>query len=151
MKVYSGLGKELRLVQELGRAEVVESATERLVRQVGDRLQQRERDGLADDGGDLQEMLVLREQPVDARREDHLHGGRDLDRLNRVGHPIPSALPVQCLGLHQGSHGLLEEERVAALDQELLERRPARDPRRGAPRSSSPALSAGSASSRIWL
>ena len=53
------------LVEELGRAQVVESATERLVRQVGNRLEQRERDVLADDGGGLQEMFVLREQPVE--------------------------------------------------------------------------------------
>jgi hypothetical protein len=45
--------KQPGLVEELGGLQVVESATERLVRQLGDRLEQRERHFLADDGGDL--------------------------------------------------------------------------------------------------
>ena len=46
-----------RLVDELGRLQVVEPTTERRVRELGDRLEQRERDIFADDGGDLEEAL----------------------------------------------------------------------------------------------
>ena len=49
--------KQSDFVDELGGLQVVESATERLVRQLGDRLQQRERNVLADDGGGLAERL----------------------------------------------------------------------------------------------
>jgi hypothetical protein len=41
------------LVEELGRLESVEAAPERLIRQVGDRLEERERHVLADDGAYL--------------------------------------------------------------------------------------------------
>jgi hypothetical protein len=47
------IGKQSGFVHELGGLQVVESATDRLVRQLGDRLEQRERDVLADDGGGL--------------------------------------------------------------------------------------------------
>ena len=62
-------------------------------------------------------------EPVDARRQHHLDGGRDLDRLDRLRQPIPAALPLQRLRLHQRPDRLLQEERVPALDEELLERR----------------------------
>ena len=54
---YSGSGNSPRLVDELGRRQVVEPTTERRVRELGDRLEQRERDIFADDGGDLEEAL----------------------------------------------------------------------------------------------
>jgi hypothetical protein len=109
------------LVEKLGGLQVVESATERLVRQVGDRLEQREWNVLADDGGHLEEAFVLRGEPIDARCQHRLHRGRDPDRLDRLPQPIPSPLPGQRLGLHQRPDGLLHEERVPAPDEELLE------------------------------
>ena len=60
--------KQPGLVKELGGLQVVEAATDRLVGGVGDRLEQYQRHVLADDGGDLEEALVLRGEPVDARR-----------------------------------------------------------------------------------
>src|SRR5262245_40110308 len=60
--------KQPGFVDELRSLQVVEPATERHVRQIGDRLEQSERHVLADDGGDLQEALLLRGEPVDARR-----------------------------------------------------------------------------------
>ena len=86
--------KQPRLVEELGGLEVVEPAAERLVRQLGDRLEQRERHVLADDGGDLEEALVLRGEPVDARRQDRLDRGRDLDRLDRLRQPVAPRSPA---------------------------------------------------------
>ena len=46
-----------RLVDELDRLQVVEPTTERRMRELGDRVEQRERDIFADDGGDLEEAL----------------------------------------------------------------------------------------------
>ena len=101
----------------------LEPAAKRVVADVGDGPEQRERHVLSDDGGDLQEPLVVRSQPVDARREHGLDGGRDLDRLDWLEQPIPSALSLERSGLHEPPDRLLEEERVSAAHQELLERR----------------------------
>src|SRR5207249_1398889 len=51
-----------------------------------------------------------------------LNRGRDLDRLDWLHQPIPSALARQGLRLHQRPDRLFQEERVPALDEELLER-----------------------------
>ena len=67
--------KQSRLVDELGGLQAVEPTTKRLFRQLSDRPEQGERHALADDGGDLQQMLVFRRKPVDASRQHHLNGG----------------------------------------------------------------------------
>jgi hypothetical protein len=95
-----------RLVDELGRLQVVEPTTERRVRELGDRLAQRERDIFADDGGDLEEAFVLLSKPVDARCQHHLDGGRERDRLGRLHQPILSALPRQHVRFHQRPAGM---------------------------------------------
>src|SRR5262245_59915426 len=61
------------LVKELGPLQAVEAATERLVRQLGDRLEQRERHILAHHGGHLEQASLLQGEPVDARRQHRLH------------------------------------------------------------------------------
>jgi len=50
-----------------------------------------------------------------------VHGGRNLDRLDRLNKPIASPFSQQRLRLHEGPDALLQEERVAALAKELLE------------------------------
>lgn len=95
-----------RLVDELGRRQVVEPTTKRRVRELGDRVEERERDIVADDGGDLEEALVLLSKPVDARCQHHLDGGRELDRLGRLHQPILSALPRQHGRFHQRPAGM---------------------------------------------
>ena len=116
--------EEARLVQELGRLEVAEPPAKVVLGHVRDGLQERERHVLPDDGGGLEEPLVLGRQPVDARREDRLRRGRDLPRVRRLRHPIGPPLPDEHLGLHEGPHALLEEEGVplGPLDQHPLER-----------------------------
>ena len=52
-----------------------------------------------------------------------LDRGRDLDRLDRLRQPVPATLSRQRLRLHQRPDRLLQEERVPAPDQELLQRR----------------------------
>jgi hypothetical protein len=76
------------------------------MRELGDRLGQRERDIVADDGGDPEEALLLLSKPVDARCQHHLDGGRELDRQGRVHQPILSALPRQHVGFHQRPAGM---------------------------------------------
>ena len=46
-----------RLVDELDRLQVVEPTTERRMRELGDRVEERERNIFVDDGGDLEEAL----------------------------------------------------------------------------------------------
>ena len=64
--------EEARLVEKLGRLETRETAPQRSSADVRDRLQQRERHVLADDGGGLEQPLVLGREAVDASREDRL-------------------------------------------------------------------------------
>jgi hypothetical protein len=117
------IGIEPSFVEELARLQVVESATERLVRELGDRLEQGEWHVFADDRGGLQEAFLLRGETVDASCQHYLDRGRNLDRLDRLRQPIPAALSPQHLGLHQHPDGLFQEERIPALDEELLEQR----------------------------
>jgi len=86
---------------------VVEPTTKRRVRELGDRVEERERDIVADDGGDLEEALVLLSKPVDARCQHHLDGGRELDRLGRLHQPILSTLPRQHGRFHQRPAGMV--------------------------------------------
>ena len=56
-----------------------------ILRRPGHGVEQHEGHVLADDCGGLEELLVLRGEPVNPGRQDHLHGRWDLDRLNRPG------------------------------------------------------------------
>ncbi len=120
--------EEADLVQELAGLQQAQVAPHRLLAHVRDLLQERERDVLADHGGGLQEALGLDGQAVDAGGQDRLHGGRHLHLLDFAGEAVVAARAREHLGLGEGVHALLEEERVAlgALDQELLQRAQAR-------------------------
>jgi hypothetical protein len=72
------VGKETRLIEELRLLQVCEPSPQRLLRLLRDRRQERVGHMLADDRGRLQELLSLRRQPVDPRRQDRLHRGRRL-------------------------------------------------------------------------
>ena len=111
--MYSTSGKQSGLVQELCRLQVRESLLQLVLRLFGDRLQQRERHVDADHGRRLEQMLFQRRQAIDARRQDGLHGGRNLDARERFGQPIASALADEHLRFGQGADAFLEEERVA--------------------------------------
>src|SRR5206468_800809 len=69
----------------------------------------------------LEQPLVRRRQPVDPRRQDQLHGGGNLNRLDRPGQSIRTALTEERPGFHERLDALLDEERIAALDQEVPE------------------------------
>src|SRR2546428_10173714 len=89
-----------------------EETTEFRLRQVGDRLEQRERHFLADDGGRLEQPLVLRWQAVDPGREDGVDGRRHLDAFDGFGETIGPAFADQGPGLDEGPHALLQKERI---------------------------------------
>ena len=116
--------KEPGLVEELRGLEARQLGAHLVLRRVGDGQEQRHGHVLADDRGRLEQSLGLGRQAVDARGQDGLHGGGDLQVLDGPGEPVGAALAGQGRRLHQGPHTLLEEERIGfrPLDQELLER-----------------------------
>ena len=118
------LREEARLVEELGGLQMGEAQAERLLRHLGHGLEERQGHLGADDGGGLQELFLLRRQPVDARRQHRLHRGRHLDTRECPGQAIGPRVADQHLRFHQGAHALLQEEGVplGALDQALFER-----------------------------
>ena len=84
--------KQAGLVKELRRLEVRESLLQLVFRLFCDRLQQRERHVHADHGRGLQQVFFQRRQAIDTRRQDGLHGGRNLDPGEGLGQPIASPL-----------------------------------------------------------
>ena len=93
---------------------------------VGNGLQQRQGHLGANDRGGLEQALLLRRQPVDARRQHRLYRRRHLQaRPAAWPDDRPQRSPDQHPGLHQGAHALFQKEGIAlgAGDQELCERR----------------------------
>src|SRR5262249_31650049 len=113
-----------RRKRERGARRAVKPGGERVLVGVGDRAEQREREVLADRGGGLQQALVSRGQPIDARGQNRLHGRRDLNVTGRARRTVPTALTDESAGFYEHAHTLLEEERIAfrPLDQEPLDR-----------------------------
>jgi hypothetical protein len=111
--------EELRLVEELRLLEVREPPPQMVLRMLRDRREERVGHVLADHRGRLQEPLLLRRQPVDPRRQDHLHRGRHLQRLHRSRQPVRPTLSCQRPRLREGPHRLLQEKRIAPLHQHL--------------------------------
>src|SRR5262245_18526800 len=120
------IGEQRDLVQELCRLQLRQQRTELLLLLLGDLLEQHKRYVLTDDGGDLEESLGFWRKTVDAGGEHRLNRGLNLDGADRLNELILSSLACQHLRLDQSPDGLLDEERVAALDQERLERAEAR-------------------------
>ena len=143
------LGEQAGLVEELGGLQVRQAAVQRGLGQLGNGLEQRQGHLGANHRGGLEEPLLLRRQPVDARRQHRLHRGRHLNGWQRLRQVVGPWFAHQHPGLHQGAHALLQEEGVAlgARNQELLEGHQAgSSPSRACKNSS--ALAGGSGSSR---
>ena len=86
-------------------------------------MQEHDGDVLANDRRGLEQLLVIRGQPLDPGRQDHLHGSGDLDALDRPGQTIRAALAAERARFHEGLDALFDEERVAAFDEQPRERR----------------------------
>jgi hypothetical protein len=69
-------GKQARLIQELRRLEVLQAAVQRRLGHVRNSLQQRQGHLGANNRGSLQEALLLRRQPINARRQHRLDSVR---------------------------------------------------------------------------
>ena len=93
--------EEPRLVEELGRLESVEAITQRLVWQLGNRLEQHEGHELADYRGDLQEAFVVLGEPIDAGGEDRLHAGGDVQGPQWLRQAMRSPVTTENLRFHQ--------------------------------------------------
>ena len=118
------LGEEAGFVEELGGLQVAEPAAQLLLGQLRNGLQEGEGHLGANHRGGLEETLLLGRQAVDARRQDGLHRGGDLQAVEGLCQAIGAALADQHPGFHQGPDALLQEKGIAlgALDQEPLER-----------------------------
>src|SRR5215475_4892460 len=118
------VGKEIRLVQELGGLEVHEAGSNGLLSVLGDGLQEREGNLASDDRGRLEQALVLRRETIDPRGQDGLGRGRDLKRRGSPGEAICRAVTGQHARFHERPYTLFQEERIALrpLDEQALER-----------------------------
>ena len=93
------LREQAGFVEELGGLQVRQAAVQRLVGRVGNGLQQRPGHLRANHRGGLEQALLLRWQPVNARRQYCLHRGGDLQALQRPApgdrhRARPPGLPV---------------------------------------------------------
>ena len=108
------VGNRARLVEKLGRLQLLQPRVKLRFALVGDDPEHVQRDGRTDDGGRFQQPLVLIGQAVDARGENRLHGGRHPDPLDRLSHPVGAPLAGEASGLHQAPHAFFDEERIAS-------------------------------------
>src|SRR5262249_46044923 len=118
------VGKEPRLVEELGGLEVCEATMQIRFGQLGDGLQEGEGHFGPDDRGGLEEAFLLGWQPVDARRQHRLHRRRHLQAGQRLPQGMAAAFAYQHLRLDERLHALLQEEGITfgTGDQEWGER-----------------------------
>ena len=95
------LGEEPRFVEELGRLEMREATMQRRLGPLGDGLQQGQRHVGADDGGGLEQALLLGGQAIDARGQHRLYRGGHLQAVEGCAEAIGAWFPNQHPGLHQ--------------------------------------------------
>ena len=144
--------EQVGLVEELGRLQMRQTHAQRLVRHLGNGLEQRQGHLCANHRRCLQQAFLLRRQAVDTRRQHRLHRGRHLDSRQGSGQTIGAALPDQHLGLDQRPHAFFQEKWIPPV-------RSTRSGVRGARLASLPstawsnasALAGGSGSSRSWV
>src|SRR2546428_2057657 len=119
----SGQGQERRRARNLARLQVRESSPKIVLRQVGDRGQEREPYVLADDGSALEQALFRGRQAIDASGDDNVDRGRNLDDRLVPCQPMRPLAADQGSGFDECSYALLQEERIALrpLDQGPLE------------------------------
>ena len=114
---------ELRFVEEAGLGQLAEHRVDLVRLEPGGHPQRSRAELLADHRGDLQQLLGVGVEPVDAGGEDRLHGDRHTRVLDRAHQAVGAALALEVAGLGQLADDLLDEERVAlgALVDRLVE------------------------------
>src|SRR6185369_7499996 len=80
--------EEARFLQKSAGLEVGETTSNVLLRLAGHGLKQRERHVVTDDRGSLEQALLLGRQAIDARRQQALNAGRNLNGLDGRGQTI---------------------------------------------------------------
>ena len=68
---------------------------------------------MTDDRGRLEQPLVLGRQAIDARGQQSVDAGRNLNRLDGRGETIGAGFTGERVRLHESPDGLLEKERVS--------------------------------------
>ncbi len=112
------------LVDELAELQVVEHSAQIVVGASGDGAHEAQRELLADHSQRLEQIFLIGRQAVDARSENCLHRGRNVQlgqRLGEMRHPVAHQRPL----VEQHLHRLFHEKGVALrlLDDHTLERR----------------------------
>src|SRR5262245_26257346 len=111
-------------IQEPRGLEICEISAE-ITSPVIEGLKQDDRHVLSDNSGRLQQALCLGRESIDPPGEQRLHRCWHSDRRDVRRQAVRASFTGEDSGLHQGPHGLFEEERVALglIDQQTLERR----------------------------
>ena len=146
------LGQAPRLVEELRRLKLGEALMQPLLVQLCHGLQQGHRHLRANDCRRLEQVLGLCRQPVDARRQDRLDGGRHRQCLGRRAQAIGSRLAHDTSRLDQALHTLFHKEGVSLRPHQHTLLGGARLP--ASPRRASRSAwicSCGNGSSRSWV
>src|SRR5215831_4070048 len=87
-----GVGEKTSLIHKLRRLQMREPPPDGILGRLRYGLEQDERNVLADDGGRLEQLLVLRRKPVDAGRQNDLDGRRNLNGMDRPSQAVRAAL-----------------------------------------------------------
>ena len=118
------IGKEARFVEELCCLQVRQATVERRFGQLGNSVEKRAGDVLANHGCGLEQVLLRKWEPVDPSCQHCQDGRWYLNSPKGCYQAIGPPLPNQSVGLDQGLDDLLQEERIALRprNQALLER-----------------------------
>src|SRR5262249_10868833 len=116
-----GIRKGPRFVQKLRGSQAREPVLYSSLVRARDGVQQHGRHIPADDRCRLEQLFVGGGQSLDARRENRLYGGRHLDLLNRSRRSIGATIADERTGFDERLDALLDEEGIAAPDQQSLE------------------------------
>jgi hypothetical protein len=113
------VGEETGLIEGFCGLQPRETLSQLIFGVLGNRLKEIEGYVLADNSSSLEYPLVLRQEAVDACREDRLHGCRHPNRMVLHRQTVRAAAADQRPGFHQSPDTLLQEERIAfgVLDQ----------------------------------
>jgi len=101
------IGKGPNLVEELRGLQAGQLGAHLMLRCVGNGEQQWQGYVLADDGSSLDQAFGLRTQAINARGQDGLHGGGDLQLLDGPREPVFARLAHERPRLDKRPHTLL--------------------------------------------
>src|SRR6266516_1743531 len=82
--------------------------------QIGDTLQDRERNLSTDDGGTLKDLLGGFVEPIYTRGQDRLNGRWQRNRIDTAGEAVSPAPALEITALDQRVDQLLDKERIAS-------------------------------------